>query len=311
MAKEMRNALLLAKAQTGLGVAATLTAGANAILCRALTPSPINAEFVERTLVRGGKGNYGALAVGVHRVFEFEVELAGSGTAGTAPKFAPLLLGCGLSETISAGVSAAYQPVSTGEPWLTLQCYLDGVLFSLTDAKGTVSIEANAKGIPVMRFRFLGAYAAATDTAVPSGASFTGFTQPLTVGDVNTPTFSFFGTTAVMQSFSLDLANQLKWRELVNGAGARSADRKPAGSTVIELDSVATKNWGEVAREGTQGAIQLVHGTAAGRIVQIDVPTAQITQQPTLSDSDGVAMINLGFAAMPNAGNDELTLTFK
>lgn len=311
MSKQMRNALLLAKAQVALGTPATVSAGANAILCRALMPSLIEAEFAERNLIRGAKGNYGALAVGVHRVFEFEVELAGSGAAGDAPAFGPLLLGCGFAETLTASTDAVYEPVSSGEPWLTLYCYLDGLLFTLTDAKGNVSFELNAKGIPVAKFKFLGAYAAATDASLPSGADFSAFTQPLTVGDVNTPTFSFFGLAAPMQSFSLDMANSLVWRELVNAAGARSADRKPAGSVVLELGTVAEKNWGEVVRLGTLGAAQLVHGTVAGNIVQIDMPKVQIAQKPTLSESDGVAMISMNYSAQPDAGNDEVVLTFK
>lgn len=310
MSKEMRNALLLAKAQTGLGTPATTAAGANAILCRAMTPSPIDAEFVERTLVRAAKGNYGKLAVGVHRVFEFEVELAGSGAAGTAPKFGPLMLGCGMSETLTASTSAAYNLVAAG-PWLTLDCYLDGLLFKITDAIGSGQLALNAKGIPVIKFTYLGAYSAATDTTLPSGADFSGFTQPLTVGDVNTPTFSFFGYDAKMSQFSFDIGNQLVWRDVVNGAGARSPNRMPRGTAVIEVESVATKNWGEIARLGTTGVVQMVHGTTAGNIVQLDLAKIQIDQKPTFSDEDGIAMINLSFSAQPTAGYDEGTLSFK
>jgi hypothetical protein len=275
-----------------------------------MTPSPIDAEFVERTLVRAAKGNFGKLAVGVHRVFEFEVELASSGAAGTAPKFAPLLLGCGMSETLTASTSAAYNLVANG-PWMTLDCYLDGLLFKMTDALGSVSYELNAKGIPVAKFKYLGAYSTATDTALPSGADFSGFVQPLTVGDVNTPTFSFFGVDAKMSKFTFDVANALAWRDVVNGAGARSANRTPKGTAVIELESTATKNWGEVARLGTLGAVQVVHGTAAGNIFQLDLPRIQIDQKPTFSEEDGIAMVNLSFSAQPNAGYDEMTATFK
>ena len=40
----------------------------------------------------------------------FEVEMAGSGTAGTAPAFGPLLKACGNSETIVTDTSVTYAP---------------------------------------------------------------------------------------------------------------------------------------------------------------------------------------------------------
>lgn len=310
MAKSMKNMVLLAKLQTTAGTDPTPTGAADAILCRALTPKPISAEFVERSNIRGYKGNFGQLAVGVHREFEFEVELAGSGAAGTAPKFAGLLKACGFSETLSAGISAMYAPVSSGEPLICLYGYLDGILFKMLDAKGTVSFETNPKGIPVMKFTFMGTYSTPTDAALVT-ADYSAFVQPLTVSRATTPTLTIHGIAACVSQFTFDVANALVWRELINCGGAYSADRKPAGNVTMELTSVATKNWAEEVRLGITGAVQLVHGVTAGNIVQIDMPSTQFTSEPTISDDNSVAMIAMGFSIMPNVGNDELVLTFK
>lgn len=307
----MKNMLLLAKAQTAKGTPATPTAGDNAILCSAITPNLIKAEFVQRTLLRSFMGNTPSLTTGIHRGIEFVVELAGSGAAGTAPAVAPLLLGCGMAETITSGVSAAYAPVSTGQTYLTLVCNLDGQQFTLTDAIGTVSAEMNPKGIPVLRFSFLGVYTAATDTAMPSGISFSKFLKPLAVGRVNTPTFTLHGTSPCVSAFSFDLANQMTWRELIGCGGALRTDRNPSASLTIELPSVATKAWGETVRLGTEGALQVVHGITAGNIVQIDAPQTTVSAEPSLTDVEGVAMLGLQLTLSPNTGNDELVLTFK
>lgn len=309
MAKSMKNMVLLAKTESVPGTDAVPTPALNSILVRAMTPQVINAEFVERNNIRGFKGNFGSLSVGVHRAFQFEVELAGSGAAGTAPKWGPPLMACGFSETILAATSATYQPVTTGETTVTLYGYLDDLLFKMTGAKGTVSFDLNPKGIPVMKFGFMGVYSAATAPGFPTGSVFTGFQKPLTVGHVNTPTFSFFGFPAVASALSFDMANDLVFRDLIGASGPASPNRKPKGSATIELPSNAVANFGEIARLGTEGAIQLVHGVTPGNIVTFDAPRAQISSAPTISNENDIAMLGLQFSLNPNAGNDELVIT--
>ena len=309
MTKSMKNLVLLAKLETVIGTDPVPTVADNAILVRSLGPQMLTAEFVERNNVRGYKGNFGMLAVGVHRSFEFEVELAGSGAAGTAPAWGPILKACGFSETIEVAVSVEYAPISTGDKTITMYSYLDGILFKMTASKGTVSFELNSKAIPIMKFKFIGEYSTPTDVTFPTGMDFDGFVQPVTVGKRNTPTFNIHGVDAVMQNFGFDMANSLVYRDLVNASGPYSADRKPSGSCKIELPSVAVSNWAEITRLGTQDALQLVHGTVAGNIIQIDMPKVQITSAPTISNDNEIAMLDLQFSVNPNTGNDEVLLT--
>lgn len=308
---KMRNMLVMAKAQTGVGVEATLAAGSNAMLARSVGPSLIKGDFVDRSLIRPFMGNSPSIVAGQYRTLELEVELAGSGTAGTAPAFDPLLMSCGFSKTTTAGVSVAYQPVTSGEIYLTLVCNLDGTQFKLTDAIGTVKFEMNPKAIPVMKYTFTGVYSAATDVTMPTGISFASFIDPITVGRVNSPTFTMFGFSPAVEQFGFDVGNQIVWRELLNKSGASRTDRKPTATALIEMTNVATKSWGEMIRQSTTGALQMVHGTTAGNIVQIDMPKVSVSQEPTISDSNGEAMLNLTMNVNPNAGNDELVLTFK
>lgn len=310
MSLSMSNMVLLAKKQTARGTPATPTAGANAILCRGLTPQPIKGKFVERNLIRGAKGNYGSLFAGGHRVFEFEIELAGSGAAGTAPKFGPLLMGCQMSETITAGTSVAYQPHGQDGDYMTLIANLDGVEFMMSDAKGTWSIALNSEEIPVLRFTYLGKYHPVVDVNFPSGIDFTGFQQPLTVGDDNTSTFTIAGLDLVTKTFSLDYANQVVWKDLINRSGVRAPDRKPTANAVFEFTKVATRDWVNDVVTGTEMPLVISHGLDAGNIVSIACPKLQFNAEPSLSDEDKVAMFTGSFAVKPNAGNDEIVLTF-
>ena len=309
--KSMKNLVVLAKVQTALGVEATPTPAANAMLVRATTPQIINAEYVARNNIRGYKGNFGTLAVGVHREIEMEVELAGSGAAGTAPQWAPLLQACGFSETLLATTSATYQPVSTGEPVLTMLAYLDGLLFKMTDCKGTVSFEMSAKAIPVMKFKFMGEYSEPTDVAFPSGMVFTGFTKPLTVGKINTPTFTWNAVAAVVANLTFDMANSLMWKDYIGSSGARSPDRKPTVSMTMELPSVAEINLARIAQLGTECPLHLVHGLLPGNIIEVTMPKTQLKTAPSITNDNEVAMVGLQCSMNPDAGNDELVIVVR
>lgn len=310
--KSMKKILLLAKVEVTPGTDPLPVAATNAILVRNVTASLVDAEFVQRGLIRPYKGNSGSLAVGVHRKLSFEIELAGSGAAGTAPAWGPLLRACGFLETTTPTTDVTYHITSDDPVTLTLHTWVDGILMKMTNAIGTVSFQMDAKTIPVMKFDFLGIYSAATDGTQPAAntVNYSAFLQPQTVGKINTPTFTFFSVAACMAAFSVDVANALVWRELVNCAGPRSADRQPKGTALLELASMSGSNWGEIIRQSTVGAAHIVHGTVPGNIVDIALPHVQVNSV-SLSDQDNIAMVNLGFDINPDVGDDEIVVVVK
>ncbi|MBN9530517.1 MAG: hypothetical protein J0H82_30195 [Alphaproteobacteria bacterium] len=88
--------------------AATPTSASNMILLKDVDLTPIDGQTVERGLVQPAYGNQGKMLTGNHTKLTFKVEIAGSGAAGTAPLYDPLLQGCGLSPTVmAAGTTAA------------------------------------------------------------------------------------------------------------------------------------------------------------------------------------------------------------
>jgi hypothetical protein len=310
MSKLSRNVLLLAKIQPVAGTDPVPTAAANAMLAGNLTFNAIEAAFADRDIIKPYFGNRGQVLISSHTTISFDVELQSAGAAGTAPKFGPLLRACAFAETISPGVSVAYAPVTNSQEFVTFWFYLDGILFKMTDSKGTVSLDVSAGGIPKMSFSFTGLFSQPTDVPVASGAVYTGFIDPLGVNKINTPTFSLHGAAFKAQTLSLDVANQVVYRNLIGSEAILITDRQPAGSVSIETESVATKDWYTIIRNGTLGALQVIHGTVAGFISQIDAPKVQVVS-PSFSDSDGISMFNLNLILQPNAGNDELVLTFK
>ena len=309
MAKTSRNVILLAKIQPAAGTDSVPTAAANAILCSEPKVDPLNAQIVKRNNVMAWMGNPGSIVTAVYATIEFEVELQGSGTAGTAPKFGPLLRGCALGETIVALTSVAYAPVDTAHEFLSFYYFLDGIKHVVTDAKGTVSFDLNALGIPVMKFKFWGFYSTPTDIANPSGSDYSGFKDPLPVSKTNTTTFTLHGIVVKSNSQSLDLANQVEYINKPNFEGIAIINRMPVGSAVFEVDTLAVKDWYSAIKAGTLGALAVTHGVGAGSITSMAAPKVQLTGL-TYSTVQGIAHCNSGMELKANAGRDELVLTF-
>lgn len=310
MAKSSRKVLVLAKIQVAAGVPAVPTVAENAILVRNPNPNPVVTESVDRALLRPYFGNSEQLPGLIHSEIDFEVELAGSGTPGVAPAWGPLLRACAFAQTVTDDVDVKYRPITDNLESLTLHYNLDGVLHQLTDCVGTVSFDLTAKGIPIMKFHFIGTYNPVTDSPVPGAVDYSKFLTPRTVNKTNTPTWSMHDYTGCLQSLQVDMANQLVYRGLVGCEGPRLTDRKPTGSAVFELGSVASKNWWAAVEAGTSAPLTITHGVEAGNIIVFDAPKVQLTGLQ-YSDQDSIAMLTSALTINPDQGNDEFVITVK
>lgn len=110
-----RKRIILAKIEGTYGTDPTPTGASNAILVRNFTVTPMESDFADRDLIRPYLGRSEQLPAGIRMMAEFECELAGSGTAGTAPAWGPLLRACAFSQTLTASaVTGTAQSGSTG-----------------------------------------------------------------------------------------------------------------------------------------------------------------------------------------------------
>ena len=140
-----RRTALLAKIESPYGTD-SLPDGTDAVLIRNLTVTPIEADVVSRDLIRPYLGNSEQLLAQTRVTMSFEVELAGSGTAGTAPRFDPLLRACGMSATTTAAaVTGTAQAGAAGSITLasgasgTSEIYT-GMVISITGGTGNGSV---------------------------------------------------------------------------------------------------------------------------------------------------------------------------
>ena len=116
-----------------------------------------------------------------------------------------------------------------------------------------------------------------------------------------------------MSEFSLDLSNDMSYRELVGCAKSNKiTERAIEGEIMVERpDTLAIKNLYPKIEGHTLVASSFTHGTTAGNMVQFSLPTLQLTF-PEGDDDEGILMHNYGFRAVPvSPGNNELVITVK
>ena len=310
MALFMNKTLVALKKETTFGTAATL-AGTDCFLVSNVSLTPLAGNTATRDFVRPYFGQSSSIQLDSHVELSFDVELASSGAAGSRPAYGDALLACGFEETLTASTSAVYEPLSADFDSVTIEVFMDGIKHQITGARGSFSLSIARGAIPSISFNFMGNYVAPAD-ASPLTPNFSDFKIPLGANSVNTQTITLFDEDLCVESFSADLANNLVYRDLPGcDPAALITDRAPTGTLVFEATTITTYNWVEAARTKTAGAFQIIHGTAAGSIVQIDAPAVTINP-PSYQDSDGVMMLSAPLIFEPtSSGNDELVLTFK
>jgi hypothetical protein len=312
MAKLYRKRTVLIKVESTYGTDSS-PAGTDACQVRNLEVTPVQSDIVSRDLIRPYLGASPQLIANNRVQVTFEVEYAGSGTAGTAPRYGSLLKACGFSETIVASTSVTYAPVSTSFSSVTIYYSTDGVRHKVTGARGTYSLNLTANQIPVINFTMTGQYVAPTDTADPT-PTFTAQATPKIFNDTNTTAFTLFSETDLpLQSCQLDIGNEVVYRELINSdKEVLIVNRSGSGTLAIEMPTLASHDFFADAVASTTGNLSIVHGTAGGNIVTLASAANAISLgAPAYSEDSGIVMLNLPYTLVPStAGNDEFTLAY-
>jgi hypothetical protein len=305
-----RKRLILLESEGTYGTDPTPT-GSDAVLVRDLNITPLQSDVVSRDLVRPYLGASEQLLANTRVECTFSVELAGSGTAGTAPRYGKALLACGMSETVVAVTSVTYAPVSSAFGSCTIYYNIDGVLHKVTGARGTFTINGAVGEIPTIDFTFTGIYNTPTDTALPS-VTYGDQATPLVFKAGNTTGFELLSYAGCLQSVSFDVGNTLVYRELVGCTKeVLLTDRASSGSVTLEAVTMATKNYFTAAlTDGSLGNLLFQHGQTAGNIVDFASTRVDIGDV-SYSDQDGIHMLNIPYTCVPTtAGNDEFSLVY-
>ena len=302
-----RSTIALGKLETTYGTDSAPTGGANALLMTNVTLAPMEGDDVSRELERPYMGNQSALAGSLRVTLTGTTELAGSGTAGTPPAWGVLARVCGFAETISAGVSVIYSPITDGNESATFHFWKGGTRHVLTGARGTGVVNINAQGIPNISWTITGLFNAPGEVARPT-VDLSSFIAPLLASNTNTPDFSINSVDLVLKSYSLDLGNQVAPRLLIGREEIKIGDKFESLSANVEAVPLTTLNPYALAIAKTQVPVTIKHGTVAGSIITIAAPKCEMQRVPSSENDEGVTHWPLSLKPIPSAGNDQLTM---
>lgn len=300
--------VLLAKLESSYGTDSAPTGASNAMEVRNLEPGLMQGDTFNRDLTRDHFGASKLIHKAPYGTLGFDIEIAGSGAAGTAPAYGDLLKACGMGETVNAGTSVVYTPVTSDSPdSITLHYVVDGQIHKMVGCRGSVSIDLDADPA-VYKFSFSGLRVSPAAITHPT-ATLTAFQESVPVNPDNT-SFTLHGYSAALESLNIDLGNDVQHRPLVNSESIIITGRESSGSVTIEEPAITTKDYHSIIENHTLSTLQLVHGVVAGNIVQIDAPQVQLSA-PSQGDSQNNVTLSMTMGLLPDSGNDELTITVK
>ncbi len=301
--------IILAKIEISYGVDANPVGASDAVLVNNPSWALEGSRMNERPAVRSSLGKLPQVYGGSLKAITFEVEVKGSGTAGTAPEMGPLLRACGMGETIVPSTSVAYTPASSGHPSLTIYYYQDGVVHKLLGCRGNVSFTMEAGGLMMASFTFTGHSAVATDEALPTPTYSAVTPQPYLNANFTINSFA-----AVIASFNFDLGNQVSFPPDVRTADGygeiQIVGRDVNGSFDPEYTLIATNDWETDFRSGTLMAIDGGTVGPVGNQLKVSMPEVYYREIGP-EDREGIRVLSLPFGSSDVTNADsEVSLTF-
>lgn len=279
-----------------------------------------NAVFMPKTLSGRVSGDPAMAALGGVKSYlygeygelTFEVPLAPSGVAGTAPKWGKLLLACGWSETVVAATSVTYALAANPAAGNTMSIiWRDGRRkHQLSYARGYCAFAFDEGKRPVIKFVFRGILTPVADGAVivHADATWTGWADVAPISQAMT-TFSYNSAAAPLRSLSCDQTDNVVFSDRPNQkqvdiAGARVWTGKMKISSLLP----SVLNLESLAKANTLATGSLVHGTTAGAIATLSIKAQN--DMPTYSKDKGLDVTDVTLEINPSAQNvdDQIAL---
>jgi hypothetical protein len=319
VSRYIRKTVILAKIQPTPLTDSVPVGATDAILVSNVTINQLNAKNVDRALIKPYFGGSQQLVGEYYVEASFDVELAGSGTAGTAPAWGALVRGCAMAETITAGVDVEYNPISDALEALTIHYHVDGVLHTIIDAKGTFDLKATVGIKPVFSFKFIGLYGGISAVTNPNSVLTTWIT-PQVINSANSGNVMLGcsyatealsgGTMYPSTGLDVTLANTTVHNLLLGGDSIDITDRVPTGKLTLDLSATQHVNFMSNIQANNLSSMGFTHGTTAGNQILFYAPAVQLTT-PAYVNQNGRALVGMALRFTPLLGNDEIKLVVK
>ena len=318
MSRPIRQTLIRAVLETTYGTPPAFTA-ADALLVS--DPSHrILRSLVDREIWFPHLGASEQLVAARVAEIKFSVELAGSGTAGTAPAWGKLLRGCGFAETIAAGNRVEYNPVSDGFESLTFQYFRAGVRYFSRGARGTAKLMLPAFGIPKIEFTFLAFDTNAIADTLAGNYNLSAWRRPQALTDANAGDIRLGGTFATgvvsggtvlaSRGLEIDIGNTVEHMELLGGERISINGRTVTGKMSTALTPADEVAWRTEINSDANVSLGFNWGTTAGNRGTIWAPKVQRVD-PQGEDYKGDLLLATELRLQPSAGNDDFILVMR
>jgi hypothetical protein len=320
MPRYVRNTVILAKVEATPGTDAVPTGAADAVLVFDPSFTPLEAQNVNRELVRGYFGASEELVATAYKRLAYATEMAGSAAAATAPQWGDLLLACAFAEALLGSPSRVeYTPVSDALKTLTHYWHDSGVRHIADYCMGNAKMEAMVGGRAMLLWDFIGrdggisAVANATPTytnwKVPVGLAKVNVVD-ITLGCTYSAGALSGGTVYPSTGLKLDLGNQVDYTALLSSDGVDISDRKVSGHMALDLTPAQEVTIMATVKANTTQGLGITIGLAAGNKIIIHAPAVQIIN-PTYGELNGRRLCEYDLRLVPTAagsGNDELRI---
>lgn len=299
---------VLLKAESTYNTDPTPTGAANWFEARNVALTSFEADRFPRNIEQPWFGIAGNIVGSVWSKLSFDIALAASGTAGTAPKWAPMALACGYAETLVAVTSAAYNLVSSAFGSATAYLNIDGVLYKFVGSRGELKGKINAKGIPVLSVELTSVYAAPVASAMFTPITKTGWSTELAVNNVNTGKLTLNAVDMAFSTLEWSTGNQIAKIDLPGPqVEVAITDRKPQASVTVLAPALGVFDPYSLARAGTNVALTNTHGTVAGSKVKTDMKV--VITNVNEDKIEEMLAYKLTLEPTPVSGNDEIAVT--
>ncbi|SCW56238.1 hypothetical protein SAMN02927924_01372 [Sphingobium faniae] len=307
-------AVVLAKKEVTYGVDSAPTVAANGILTRNYSGKPVDMDRIERNLDQRVFGALASVPSNERRTVSYEVEIAGSGDAGTAPAWMELLEACGMAApVVTADVDAVQDFAAPGTVGSSISQYdfMSDQRRKAVGVVGNFTMDFTAGAYPFFGFNWMGLVPAATpfDKSAPGAVDVSRWQQAVEV-NIDNSEMLLDGHSCIVRSWRADAGVTTAMRNLVGKRYVRRGNHSFTSTAVIEAPDIQTKDFIQSLRTGSLLPWSLDHGVTAGNIIGLESAKVQITDI-TESNEDDTLMWTVAMTHTVEGGSADLTITAK
>jgi hypothetical protein len=313
MTKSSEKKLLLWKIETTEGTDAAPVVGSDAIITVGLDATGLEGDQKVRNIDGQYFGARPTVYAQIRKPFSFGVEAAGSGvSATTVPAWMKILRVCGFDAGVAGGSSVVQTPISASVPSATAWPFYDNLKVAALGSRGTWTLTFEDDEIPMFNFTMMGfPPTGIVSEATPGTPTFANQATPVIASTGNT-TFSLGSFAAPLRRLVITGGSVYEPRSLIGPTDkVMYRNREMTAEALIEFPDLTSKNYYTNMIARSTQVLQVIHGTSAGNIVQVDAARAEIGLITTPAEQ-GQLMATIPMRFLPStSGNDELTLTSK